>query len=116
MSALNPRQFGPLYHGTTEDVADEIEREGFKPGTDESRGAIWLARDPSLAERYASARAEREGKRPAVLEVSDVRGVPSAYTSTRMARESGDDLSDYGVEVAVHNPAILKGVRRHRSS
>lgn len=110
---LNPEQFGPLWHGTTIEAADAIEREGFKPGTDESRGAVWLARSPEQAQRFAAAHAARKGTTPAVLEVGDVRGVPSAYTSTRTAREAGDDLSVYHGEVAVHRPEILKKVRRY---
>lgn len=109
---LSPRQFGPLYHGTTAEAADAIEREGFKPGTDESRGAVWLARTPEAAQRFAEARASRAGTSPAVLEVGDVRGVPSDYVSTRKAREAGHDLSDYGDEVAVHNASILRSIKR----
>ena len=57
------RNIVTLWHGTTEDKAKAIVKEGFKAG----RGKIWFTNNPAFARRHALGRSGRRNANPVVI-------------------------------------------------
>jgi hypothetical protein len=98
---------GPLYHGTTPEAAEAIERDGFRSdkAAERQHGAVFLTPHRELAEQFG----------PSVLHVDEIRGVSAhevGYLHHDKARAAGADYMDHGPEIAVLNPSAIRGIRR----